>query len=262
MIRNLSRLFRKVKGGNFGIVPKSETDYPAINAIQALSYCDVKGKDVLVVGCNTGNDCSYFVTAGAGHVQGLDVLQETGRDFKHEKVSYTIGSAEDMAEFQDGTFDFVYCFATMEHVPNIEAAFREMKRVCKPGGFVYTVAAPLWHSAFGHHKKEYFEEYPWIHLCLSKDEMKDWFNARQAHKYPAGFDITPHIEYMMDKANMNQRRAAEYLNICNKLGMKIVLNLLERDPTCPLAGETRERLLPVYGEDELLTMTHRFVAIK
>lgn len=262
MIRKLLRVFRKIRHGNYGIIPESETDYPAINAIGALSYCDVKGKNVLVVGCNTGKDCSYFITAGARHVQGLDVLKETGRDFKHERVSYTIGSAENMTEFKDEIFDFVYCFATMEHVPDIEAAFKEMRRVCKPGGFVYTVAAPLWHSAFGHHKKEYFEEYPWIHLSLSKGEMKSWFNEHQSHKYLGSFDITPHVDYMMDKANMNQRKASEYLSICDNLGMQIIINMLERDMTCPLTGETRKKLLPLYSEDELLSMTHRFIAIK
>ncbi len=256
------KIARKIAGTN-EIVPESSTDYNAINANWALSYCDVRRARVLVVGCNTGKECSYFVTAGAQHVTGVDVLEETGRDYKHEKASYLIENAEDMPSLKESQFDLVYCHATLEHIPDINAAFKEMVRVCRKGGMICTIAAPLWHSAYGHHKKEFFEGYPWIHLCLSKDRIKDWFIDNMSEKYPPGtMDIMSHIDYMLDRRNMNQRGASEYLKVCNDLGVKIIVNQIEKDPTCPLFGETRKKLLPMFGEDELLGMTHRFVGIK
>lgn len=114
---------------------------------------------VLVVGCNTGRECAAFVDLGALQVDGLDIVENTGRDFTHARVSYLRSSAERIA-VRDNTYDLVYSYATMEHVPDIEAAFREFVRVTQPGGIIYSLAAPLWNSRFGRHKGGIFASFP------------------------------------------------------------------------------------------------------
>lgn len=266
MFTRIQQLISKIRfGGNLvpgKIILDSLTDYNAINAIQALDYCDVVGKKVLVVGCNKGKDCTYFIRAGAARVVGLDVIPDTGRDFQHKRVKYVVASAENMP-ISDNTFDFIYCFATLEHIPDIKSAFEEMVRVCKIGGVIVTVAAPLWNSAYGHHKKDMFENYPWIHLLLSKDKIKQWFKENMANKFPVGYDYDWHINYMMDISNMNQKPAAEYLQICDSLKVtKKVLNMIEKDNSIDLPQNDKEKLLSLYTTDELKGMTHRFVGIK
>ena len=247
------------------IIPESPTDYNAINALQALSHCDVRGGRVLVVGCNRGKDCSYFIIAGAREVHGVDVIDETGVEFKHEKVTYHKKSAEKMDFLPDDYFDLVYCFATMEHIPDIAAAFSEMARVCKKGGTVYSVASPLWHSAYGNHRDNFFKDYPWIHLCLSSGEIKEWFRKNMAEKMPEVFmDIDKHIKGLFESGTelFNKRKSSEYLDVCDNLGLEIIVNEAEKDPSHVLTDEAKNKLVPIYGEDELLGMTHRFVGRK
>jgi|GEM_PF-865102 len=247
------------------IIPESETDYNAINALQALSYCDIKNKKVLVIGCNRGKDCSYFVIAGAKEVHGVDVMDETGADFKHKKVTYHKKSAENMDSLLDNYFDLVYCFATMEHIPDISAAFHEMARVCKVGGIVYSVAAPLWHSAYGNHRENFFRDYPWIHLLLPENKIKEWFIKNMAKKMPKiAKEIDRHIKYLFKSGTelFNKKKSAEYMDICNNLELRILVNEVERDPSHVLTNEAKRKLLPIYGEAELMGMTHRFVGKK
>jgi ubiquinone/menaquinone biosynthesis C-methylase UbiE len=98
---------------------------------------------VLVIGCNTGGDCGLFRKAGAPSVCGLDVVDEIGNDCRMDGIRYVQATAEDMP-FENSVFDLVYSFATMEHVPDIQRAFSEMARVLAFGGFIYSVASPLW----------------------------------------------------------------------------------------------------------------------
>jgi SAM-dependent methyltransferase len=42
-------------------------------------------------------------------------------------------------EFPDATFDKIYSFHAIEHIPDLDAAFAEMDRVLKPGGRVLLV---------------------------------------------------------------------------------------------------------------------------
>ena len=77
-----------------------------------------------------------------GHVTGIDlsgvILQEAERDVRTEgltNVELRKMDAEHL-EFRDETFDVVTCAFGIFLFPDMEAALREMYRVCKPGGYV------------------------------------------------------------------------------------------------------------------------------
>src|SRR5262245_9155994 len=156
----------------------AKPDYNRYHANIAANYLPIGRRDVLVVGCNRGDDCRYFVEFGARKVVGLDIMDEIGRAFPHSAVEYRRASIED-APIDDGEFDFVFCFATMEHVPNIERAFKEMVRGCRKGGAVYCVAAPLWHSRGGPHWGSAFDDFPWIHLRLPREEIFAYIDGKR-----------------------------------------------------------------------------------
>jgi len=55
-------------------------------------------------------------------------------------------ASEDLMElsYEDGVFDLVITSETLEHVPDVERAMKEIRRVLKPGGFhVFTVPVVL-----------------------------------------------------------------------------------------------------------------------
>ncbi len=40
-------------------------------------------------------------------------------------------------QFNNNSFDFVYCYTVIEHVQNVEQSIKEMIRVTKKGGYIY-----------------------------------------------------------------------------------------------------------------------------
>ena len=229
----------------------------------AASYARGRLERVLVVGCNTGQECKSFVDLQASQVHGLDVVENTGRGFTHARVSYLRSSAECIA-VRDATYDLVYSYATMEHVPDISAAFRECARVTRPGGIIYSLAAPLWNSRYGHHKAGIFAAYPWIHLQMSEQEIIDLCERENIADPTGRNDIAKHVRYMMNPAYFNKTSAESYLDACRTLrDVKVITNELNLESSRVLDQRT---YLPLqakgYSRQELLALGHLFVGRK
>ena len=243
-------------------------DYNSYHADIANNYLNVTEKKVLVVGCNRGKDVSYFVEFGAKEVVGIDIMDEVGKEYTHEKAKYYQMSAENM-DIKDNSFDLVYCFATMEHIPNIEKAFSEMVRVAKAEGIIYCVASPLWNSRQGHHYSHIFdiEKYPWIHLTLTKEQIKDECNNGKI-VYPDWINnIDNHIDYILDSQDFNRSAAQDYIKICHELeNIEIIRNDLDLEPEYYLGllsvNDFKKLLEKKINSTELLALTHTFIARK
>ncbi|MEO5925981.1 MAG: class I SAM-dependent methyltransferase [Bryobacteraceae bacterium] len=100
------------------------------------------------------------VGAGSGLLQdqvadytGLDI-SATARRFFHKP--FVEASATEMP-FPDGTFDGLWSIWVLEHIPNPELALNEMRRVTKPGGymFLYPALDVSRFTADGLHVREY-----------------------------------------------------------------------------------------------------------
>ncbi|MEZ2131536.1 MULTISPECIES: class I SAM-dependent methyltransferase [unclassified Sinorhizobium] len=238
-------------------------DYNYYHAHRANRYKRVKGRIVLVIGCNTGGDCRYFVDLGAKEVHGVDVVDEIGRDFQHPAARYHQESAEAMS-LPSGSFDLVYSVATMEHVPDIFSAFQEMARVLKPGGVIYSLAAPLWNSRHGHHFPQYFGNYPWAHLRLSRDEAIRYLAENKVAIAEANGTIHDVVDYMRDARNFNMRPSTDYIAATRRLtGLKVKANILDREPNGAVPpGILAELAAKGYEDSDLRAVTHCFIAKK
>lgn len=252
--------FARAAGTLRRILRHRNLDYNRANAERARSFCRVRGRRVLVVGCNTGGDCRYFVRFGAASVVGIDVIQAVGTEFQHPRVTYHRASAEAMP-FAEGTFDLVYSVATMEHIPEIGRAFSEMSRVTARGGVVYCFAAPLWNSRFGHHKPDLFGDVPWIHLRMSEEEI-----VRHARKRGITSDgpIEEHVRYMLSDEYFNKVPASRYIEVCAVLpSMKALYNELSHEPPDMLPANVAAELgAKGFSPDELLAVCHTYVGVK
>jgi SAM-dependent methyltransferase len=241
------------------------TDYNRFHAERARGYVGaLAGKTCMVVGCNTGGDCRYFVEFGAAEVHGLDVLDCVGADFTDERVKYFQLSAEHMAGIPDDCYDLVYCFATMEHVPDIDRAFAEMVRICRPNGLIYCVAAPLWHSRNGHHKGDYFGAHPWIHLRMSEAEIVEFCRAEGITDRSGVGGMDHHVAYMLNPAYFNMKPARAYVEACRRLrDVEMISNDLDSDDSSLLPADIRADLAARgYPAEELLAVVHTFIARK
>jgi SAM-dependent methyltransferase len=86
------------------------------------------------------------VGSGIGYLQDV-VTDYTGFDIAKSAEPYyhkpfVLGTATAMP-FPDHTFDAIWSIWVLEHIPNPEAALREMRRILKPGGYLYL--RPAWH---------------------------------------------------------------------------------------------------------------------
>jgi len=237
-------------------------DYNQIHVDRAISLVPGMRARVLVVGCNTGKDCGLFRHAGAPQVCGLDIVDEIGRDCRMDGVSYFQASAEQMP-FGNDEYDLVYSFATMEHVPDIVSAFTEMARVLAPGGFVYSIASPLWNSPYGHHKPDIFNGLPWIHLTHTRAEILELCRIKGI-KSPNSLPLSEHVDYMLNREYFNMLPAENYISACARLpDMKVIRNDCDRLPDEALPREI-EAVLEQSGinREESLSVTHTLIARK
>jgi SAM-dependent methyltransferase len=99
---------------------------------------------------------------GAGHGSLQDCVEDyTGLDISPSAQRYfhkrfVLGTATAMP-FRDGEFDASWSIWVLEHVPNPEAALREIRRVVKDGGVLYLLPAwgvPPW-AAEGYDVRPY-----------------------------------------------------------------------------------------------------------
>ncbi|MGN7612151.1 class I SAM-dependent methyltransferase [Magnetococcales bacterium HHB-1] len=108
-------------------------------------------KKVLEVGIGHGTDLMQFSDAGA-HCFGIDItprhIQLTRQNFIHRnrKVNLSFQDASQIA-FKDHSFDAVYSFGVLHHIPEIENCIQEIHRTLKPGGTFMIALYYKW-SAF------------------------------------------------------------------------------------------------------------------
>jgi SAM-dependent methyltransferase len=104
-------------------------------------------KRVLVVGCGPGLEAAHLAESLHADVVGIDV--ENGFDAAaKQQVDLRVGDATAL-EFEDNSFDFVYCYHVLEHIPRYAIALAEMLRVMRPGAG-YWIGTPNRHRVVGY----------------------------------------------------------------------------------------------------------------
>ncbi len=90
-----------------------------------------RGK-ILELGCGTGLILSRLA-AVADEAHGIDLSEGMIAKARAQGLDVKVGSVTDLP-YPDGTFDFVYSFKVLSHVPDIGRALAEAARVTRPGG--------------------------------------------------------------------------------------------------------------------------------
>ena len=101
---------------------------------------DLRGADVLEVGCGNGYAATLITARGVSSYTGLDIMPEQlaiARNRKLPKASFVLGSADDLSLFQDRSFDAILDFCILHHVEGWRTFFGESRRVLRGGGSIY-----------------------------------------------------------------------------------------------------------------------------
>ena len=96
-------------------------------------------KRILVVGCGSGSEAAVLAQRLGSSVTGIDIepaFDPTAMTWAELRR----GDATNL-EFLDRSFDLVFSYHALEHIPQWERALHEMKRMLTPGGW-YCVGTP------------------------------------------------------------------------------------------------------------------------
>ena len=88
-------------------------------------------KRILVVGCGNGKEARDLAEIFKAKVDAIDI--ENGFTARHPDVTFTQMDAAKLT-FPDETFDLVFSFHALEHIPSPARAISEMRRVLRGGG--------------------------------------------------------------------------------------------------------------------------------
>ncbi|MBV8990570.1 MAG: class I SAM-dependent methyltransferase [Solirubrobacterales bacterium] len=116
------------------------------------------GARVLDAGCGSGRTLDEL--ADYGEVYGIELDEQAAAAARARgRGEVRIGRLEELP-WEADTFELITCLDVIEHTPDDLVTLRELRRVCKPGGWlVVTVPAyeALWslHDEANHHYRRY-----------------------------------------------------------------------------------------------------------
>lgn len=95
------------------------------------------GKMVLDVGCEAGY-ISLKASEKGADVFSFDICKPALIEFKKKSsASKVFLAAAQKMPLRGNLFDYIICTEVIEHMPELELSFREMRRVLKPGGKLF-----------------------------------------------------------------------------------------------------------------------------
>ncbi len=125
----------------------AETRYSLEPYLRDFARFDGRGRSVLEVGVGMGADHVEWARSGPSRLVGLDftprAINWTGKRIAAAgyQSELLVADAERLP-FTDASFDIVYSWGVLHHTPDTSHAFREVRRVLRPGG---TLRAMIYH---------------------------------------------------------------------------------------------------------------------
>ena len=141
-------------------------------------------KRILVLGCGNGIEAGYMHHVLNAEVHGVDINKNF--DLWGAKYAHLKNYDGKSLPYADGFFDAIYSFHVLEHVEDVPAMLKEIRRVVRPKGFVY-VGVPNKSRLLGYigmNDKSLYRKVRQNVIDLIKRLKGEWDNTLGAH---AGF---------------------------------------------------------------------------
>ncbi len=145
----------------------------AVRLLDMLArFVDYRGKDVLEIGCGTGDLSIALAKAGAKRVIGVDIdrgrIEAATRKAGEEGVASIVSfHAADFVHdcMPMSPVDLVFSENAFEHILSPSECLGKVYACLRAGGVLATRFGPLWLSPYGAHAWE-FTRLPWVHLLF------------------------------------------------------------------------------------------------
>lgn len=100
---------------------------------------NVRGRDVLEIGCGSGYGAYLLSEYGPKSYIGLDVMEQQVELARrnYPQFQFLVQDAEDLSRFKNESLDVVIIFGVLHHIPNWRKAVDEIARILKAGGSLF-----------------------------------------------------------------------------------------------------------------------------
>jgi len=139
------------------------------------------------------------------------------------------GDAADLGGAFDGSIDLIVSIAAFEHILDLPATLRMIRRVLRPGGIAALSVGPIWSGSRGHHVYEsYFPDFadktkafvsqlqPWEHLLRNRAGMYQVCRARFGATFA---ELVCYCIY--ESPHLNRLFAEEYMQLFEVCGFGV-----------------------------------------
>jgi ubiquinone/menaquinone biosynthesis C-methylase UbiE len=188
---------------------------PEWSALRAL-LPELRGLEVLDLGCGFGWFCRWARQQGAAHVLGVDIsekmLTRAKATTEDRSVTYIQADMEQI-ELPADSLDLVYSSLALHYVENLSRLMSQVYRALVPGGsLVFSVEHPIFTAP---------SEPQW---CLASDGRRTWPVDRYLNEGPRSTD------WLAEGVIKQHRTLATYLNMLIRLGF-VLTHVEEWGPT-------------------------------
>ena len=110
------------------------------HVLEFLNEIDWHGKRTLEIGTGVGTDARQLIARGADY-DGINIDEGSSAVTRRALAAFELHGRVHVMDatamrFPDATFDAVYSFGVLHHIPNVERAVVEIHRVLKKGGLL------------------------------------------------------------------------------------------------------------------------------
>ena len=156
------------------------------------------------------------------NIEELRTLSKTnlGDDLPHN-LSFGTCTATTIP-LPDESFDVVMSWSVFEHVSNPVAVMSEIKRILRPGGFMFLQIWPLYMSQRGSHLWNWYPE-GWEHLLSNHDDLR----SEMSQKLAGNPDL--HAAMNADFDTLNRLTLQDLQRAISSAGLKIRRLSLQSD---------------------------------
>ena len=165
------------------------SDAHCIRYIKASRYIK-KNDRVLDVACGYGyGSFLAYHNSKAKFILGID-LSKNSTEYANlmygaKNLSFRAGDAQNLESLSDDSFDFIFSFETIEHLPNPNKYLAELYRVLAPGGRLFISAPNNWVNEEGiDPNPDHLHIYDWAKL--KKELVANGFTIEKAFNQTAG----------------------------------------------------------------------------
>ena len=227
-------------------------------------WMSIEGKKCLCIGFDKDQLNEAVLAYQPGAVT-LLTLWDEHKDAEVPGYDTVVGDICQRTPFDDGTFDVVLTLSLLEHIHDLPAAFVEIRRILKPGGFFGSFFGPAWSCHVGHHlyaqaSHPLFDFWQrglpaHLHLRCSPEEITAWYREQGA----TDDEIKTVLQWFFETNIINRVFFDDYPRLLNQ-HFQVVSTERIYAPIAESALDDLRRLYP--GNDDFSTYGGKFLVRK